>query len=250
MKKFLTTLGVLALVLAAAGGAQAISLADLLAGQSITAGDKTFDQWRLIWEDYSDPALTVDSANIEVTALNDGGLDPGPGLHFSASAGALDVTGDGIYAYIDYMFGFRVTAGTGYLIKDNSLEITDAVVTNSGDNGMFIQEFAGTDPGLVDVPGDTSLPDLAVKDVEFSWLDGPGLTADLTDSASFAPHSQIYVSKDILVWASDVNETASLTGFTQRFSQVAAIPEPSTWWLMGLGLLGLAGVGRKMAVRA
>jgi len=250
MNKFLTTLGVLALVVVAAAPARAISLADLLAGQSITAGDKTFDQWRLIFEDYSDPALTVDPANIEVTALNDGGLDPGPGLHFSASAGALDVTGDGIYAYIDYMFGFRVTAGPGYLIKDNSLEITNGFVTNSGDNGMFIQEFAGTDPGLVDVPGDTSLPDLAVKDVEFSWLDPGPAFFDLTDSASFAPHSQIYVSKDILVWATDVNETASLGGFTQRFSQMSAIPEPSTWLLMGLGLVGLMGVGRKVAVRA
>jgi len=243
MKKLHSILGLL--LLAFAGSAQAISMADLLNGGSITAGDKTFDQWQLIFEDYSDPALTVDPANIEVTALNDGGLDPGPGLHFSASAGALDVTGDGIYAYIDYMFGFRVTAGSGYLIKDNSLEITNGFVTNSGDNGMFIQEFVGTDSSLVDVPGDVSLPDLAIKDVEFSWLDPGPAYFDLTDSASFDPMSQIWVSKDIFIWATDVDESAGLDGFTQRFSQVA-VPEPTTFALLSLGLAGLGFTRRRM----
>jgi hypothetical protein len=248
MNKILQILGAFVLAIAA-GGAQAIPLSDLLAGQSITAGDKVFDEWRLISEIYSDPSLTVDPSNIDVTALNDGGLDPGPGLSFSVSNGALDVTGDGLYAFIDYMFGFRVTVtDPAFLIKDNSLHITNALVTNSGDNGVAIQEFVGTDPTLVEVPGDSSLPDLGVKYVEFSYLDptfgGPGLIDNLTDSVSFDPQSQIWVSKDILVWASDTNETASLTGFEQRFSQVASVPEPSTWLLMVAGAAGL-GLGRR-----
>ena len=243
MKKILLTLGGLLLALSA-GGAQAIPLSDLLAGQSITAGDKVFDQWRLISETNSDfLAPPIDASGIDVQPLNDGGMDPGPGLLFTISNGAFDVTGDGIYAFIDYMIGFRVTAPAGIGIKDNSLQITNGFVTNSGDNGMYIQEFAGTAPNLVDDPGNTSLPDLSVTSTEFSWLDPGPAFSDLTDSATFAPTNSIYVSKDILVWASDVNETASLTGFEQRFSQTP-IPEPSTVLLLGAGIAGL-GLSRR-----
>ena len=242
-KRLLQTVGALVLAIAA-GGAQAIPLSTLLGGGTITAGDKVFDQWRLIYEDNSDLlAPPIDASGIDVTALNDGGLDPGPGLHFSVNNAAFNVTGDGIYAYIDYMFGFRVTAASGYLIKDNSLEITNGFVTNSGYNGMYIQEFVGTDPTLVDVPGDISLPDLAVKSVEFSWLDPGPAFSDLSDSATFTPTNSIYVSKNILVWASDVNETASLTGFEQRFSQT--VPEPGTLLLLAPAVVGLLAARRR-----
>jgi len=87
---------------------------------------------------------------------------------------------------------------------------------------------------------------LGTKDVEFSDLAPDPVLFDLTDSATFDPQSEIWVTKNILVWATDPGETASLGSFSQRFSQVP-IPEPSTWWLMGLGLVGLMGVGRKAA---
>ncbi len=229
MKPFPQILAAAAFAIAATA-AQAIPLNDLLAGGSITAGDKVFDQWRLIYEDYSDAALTVDPANIEVTPLHDGDRDPGPGLRFDVLNGAFDVTGDGIFAYIDYMLGFRVTAPVKHPIKDNSLFLTDTQLENATDNlGAFIQEFVGTDPSLVEVPGDIGLPDLAVKEVEISELIGVGATNDLFDEAEFPPQTQIYVSQDIFVWATDPAETARLLGFEQRFSQV---PVPSTLILL------------------
>jgi len=232
--KLTRTLAALMLALAASGSAQAIPLSDLLNGGSITAGDKLFDHWALSFYDSSDPLRAFNAANIDVTPLNDGGMDPGPGLRFDVLNGEFTVNGDGLYAYLDATFGFRVSVlDSGKLIKDNSLRLTHGLVTNSGDNGFYIRETIGTSAGL---------DDLGVKQVEFSWLDpslgGTGLTSNLADQAAFTPLSSIWVSKNVLVWATNPNETADLTGFEQRFSQTA-VPEPATLCLLGLGLAGL-----------
>jgi hypothetical protein len=229
MKTCLRSLGAMVL-LVAAGTVQAIPLSDLFAGQSITAGDKLFDQWRLISAEYSSDTLIVNADNINVTALNDGGLDPGPGLAFSVSNNAFNVTGGD--ARIDYTIGFRVTVtDPGLLIKDNRVQLTSGFVTNAAENGFSIREIVGTDPSLLDV--------LASKYVEFSWTDG-ALVSNVIDSASFAPQSQIYLSKEIEVWATAIgaNVTASLGGFEQRFSQTT-VPEPATLALLGVALAGL-----------
>jgi len=241
MNKFLTTLGAVALVLAAAGVAQAISLTDLINGGSIQVNDKLFDDWQVLFEDTSD-FHAVNTDNIEVSGLVDGGLDPGPGLQFDILNNEFFVPGDGIYAYIDFQFGFHVSVlDPAYKIKDNSLSIGSAGLYNITDDlGIFILE------DIFDAAGNL----LGTEDVEFSQLVDVGGVTDISDSATFDPQSEVWVTKNILVWATDVNETAGLEGFSQRFSQVAAVPEPSTWLLMGLGLVGLMGAGRKMAARA
>ena len=91
MNTFLKSLGILTLTLAALGTAQAIPLSTLLNEGSIIAGDKLFDQWELInvqtplgsylgWTG-SDNALQPNYALIEVTPLDNGGDDPGPGIN-------------------------------------------------------------------------------------------------------------------------------------------------------------------------
>jgi len=239
MKRILK-LSVLALALASAGGSQAALLSTLFAGASITAGDKVFDSWSLGSFLSGELGRTFNAANIDVTALNDGGLNPGPGLAFSVLNNEFSVTGDNIYNYVSLDFGFRVTAPAGLSIKDVSLALTDGLVTSPGDNGMYISESVGTTAGG---------SDLGLTDVELSY-NGSTLTSNLSGSANFAPQSSIWVTKSILVFATNDIETASLTGFEQRYSQqrdgVTPVSTPGTLSLAALALLG-AVVGRRRA---
>jgi len=241
MKHLVHVVFLMLLALFAAVGAHAMPLTDLLNGGSITAGDKLFDQWQLVSYTTSEPNRTFNAGNIDVQALNDGGLKPGPGLRFTASSNELAVTGDGTYAFLDLMLGFHVSAlNLALLIEDNSLWLNDWYLSwladGSNDLGVYIRETVGTAPGL---------DDLGVKNVERSLLDDV-LSPDskLFDSAVFPPQSQIWVTKNILVWSVDPTDTAALTGFDQRFSQTA-VPEPSTFLLLGAGLGGLALLRRK-----
>jgi hypothetical protein len=244
MKRILQV-SVLALALIGLGGARATSLADLLAGGSITAGDKVFDQFTLLSFVAADATHVLDAANIDVTPLNDGAMDPGPGLAFAVSNDELTTTGDGIFNFIDLAFGFRVTAPAGFLVHDNSLYLTGVTLTSDidfEDLGTTILEWV--DPnGFV---ADPSTP--GYISTEISNLAGVG-TNSTPASSTFAPHQSIFVTNDLLVWATNRLETARLTAFEQRFSQqVAGIPEPGTLALLLVGMVALgAGLRRRNA---
>jgi len=238
MKQVLQSLVIGLLLIFSSPAAQAVTLAELFNGGSIVAGDKLFDRWTLIDYVASDADRIFNPANINVEPLHDGGLNPGPGLDFSVLNNELTVTGDGIYAFVDLWFGFRVSVLDSLMrITDNSLELSDGFLTYTEDGlndlGFYIRETIGTAPWE---------EDLGFKEVEFSILDDD-LAAMLDDLATFPPQSQIWVTKNILVWAFDETDTAALFGFEQRFSQTV-IPEPTTWLLMLLGGAGLV-VARK-----
>jgi hypothetical protein len=226
MKKSLVLLSLLLVSL----NTQATLLTDLLNGQSIIAGDKVFDQWEILFDESAN-GIAVDTNNINVTALNDGGLDPGPGLRFDILNDEFLLEGDDIFNYLDFMFGFRVTVLDPLLrIKDNSLSLTTASLINPTSlASVFIEEYIYTDS--------TETTTLGIKNVELSEVFG-AQTTKLFDSADFAPRDSVYVTKNILLEAELIGEFARLDSFEQRFSQTTiSVPEPHAIMLWGVGLM-------------
>jgi hypothetical protein len=241
VKRSLQYLGTFALVVAATGTAQGMLLSDLLAGGSLTAGDKVFDRWQVTlpqtgWSSDPNEPAQPDYADIDVTPLNDGGDDPGPGININFGD-QMTVTGDGVYAYHDFTIGFHVSTIGDKKIKDNSLDVGDPgsflswFPDGSNDLGMVVEEW------VYDVLG----VELGHKYIEFSVLDEVE-TRDWPDIAAFAPQDEVFVKKNILVWSVDDTDTAALGGVVQRFSQ--QVPEPASILLFGLGLAG-AGLARR-----
>lgn len=210
----------LAIVLAlVAGRAEAVSLADLFAGGTITAGDKAFFDWTL--NEGSSPA--IDLSAIDVTPLTDPSLNPG--LLFTASDDALSLVGPG---FLDLEFRYTVTAPAA-LIKDASVGLTGFTRSGDGSVGIF-QDILDIDEAPID------------SNLVFA---NPG-GEQLTDSAEFALRQAVIIATAVDVVAGEEGQAGIVT-FEQRVSQV---PLPATLALLLPALATLAGLGWQSRRRA
>ena len=226
-RKILTSLCAMGFALATSV-AQAIPMSDLFQGSDLTVGDKLFDNWGL---EYSDSDTGIDFSEIMVT-----GLDADPmniGLRFDAN-GQLSVFGPD--SFLDVSFVFDVTVlDPDYRINGSSLEITET-------------DFAG-EGGLIEILETVSDNDGNEIDVMEAYSDSFEGDEMLMDSLAFGSQASVSIIKEILLFTDEFeDDSAELVSFEQHFSQTKQdvdVPEPSTLFLMGMGLAAIGVVRRR-----
>ncbi len=200
--------------------AQPMTMAQLLAGGSITVDDKLFFNFRGFNSFATGGAAPVNPATILVTGIFD--VVDGPGLSFQSAAFFVTSgqTQDTVFFFDVLVLTPGVTA-----IVDNSLELIAFAV--SGDGRISIAET------VVDENG-------AFVTSKLVFLDPPAVPI-IKDVKTFGPQDFLSIRKDIGL-SGGASGAAFLSDFDQQFSQIV-IPEPATLTMAGLGILGVVGYG-------
>lgn len=209
-RKGLCAAAALALAVAAIvpRGAGALTLADLDAGGSFSAGLLTFDDFDIVVAG----DLSVDLTDYAVQVLADGFRVSGPISAILGGSGTLLVS-------------YEVSA-LSPIISGASLLAPGATV-GTGSQALAVESLLG--------PSSVVLGSLSVFDVE-------GVGADPDDSAGFTPVSSLSAVKTVIVGGGML---AAMPMVEQRFFTV---PEPLRLILLGSGLAGLAIAGRRRDV--
>ena len=214
-------LGLLAL---GTGQSRAVPMSDLLAGGSVTCGDKTFTNFRDFSSVASGGADAPTAAQVFISpdASNCSTLNPGPGILIQSAQWNVN-SGESI----DTAFSFDV-------IVDPASELS------IHDVDLGLQSFALDNGHVGDIHVTESVVDQLNNNVADLLVDAAtGPTADHHDLLGL--FTFLSVHKDISL-EGHVGGSASLSTLTQNFSEV---PEPASLAVIGVGLFALGWIRRR-----
>jgi MYXO-CTERM domain-containing protein len=222
MKKFLSVFAAAVMVVTSAAQADTVKLSDLLAGGSLSIGDKTFDNFS-----YTASGNMPSATSVFVSTFIDGsgnlGLEfNGPFLDFADASGISS----------DAVIGYRVTS-SGDPITGVFLGGAIGLDGTTNGFGSIIESFDGLDADDFD------------HDV-LEVYNAAGTTPLVQDLVEFdSSYSSLQVFKDILLNGGQASGAVSVTVITQTFQQgpggggEPVIPEPAMLGTLALGALGL-----------
>jgi hypothetical protein len=209
--------------------ANEITVANLLGGLDVVIGDKSFENWRDYVSIGTNGALAVNPSEISVS---------------------FSINGSGEFV-IDYQTG-AMSVGQNQ-IQDTRFTYDVRVVTGEPkleDNGMDLLSFGlghNQEANLGRISISETVTDAAGNLLGTKLVyDDHGVVV-ISDHISWDPPvAFLTVRNDIALSGDNTGGGgASISDFSQTFSQTAPIPEPTTMLLLGSGLLGLVGYGRK-----
>ncbi len=213
---------VFAAISAGSAVAAPVTLAGLVAGGTVTSGDKVFFEFHNVTQ-VGDINVPLDEIFVDPILGGPGAVEVEYGIRFSSALWSL--TGPGLSYDIGIDFHVRQSARQA-LITDNTLEFTGGVF-----NGGTIRIAEG----VIDHATRVTLAN------KFVFADSTG--AKLEDHQVFpgGPYVELEISKDFaMTTGQDQQSRAFVSHFDQTFSQ-KQVPEGGVGATAALALAGLVG---------